>query len=417
MQRHPCCFGESRSQNLKTLFPVLKNLDIYEVLARARTSANSIPPFDENVISFLDALSKRLFQESRQTPSLAPLAFFIRKAHSKKLGSDFAAKLSPGEFSVPQGLVFHIPPTNVDTLFLYTLSISLLAGNSNIVRISENSGPETFQILDVLFSTLEDFPDASSLISVVSFGRESEALVAISKSADVRMIWGGDQSIRSIREAPVGVHAKDLAFPDRYSFCIINTDEWQRTAIQDKLDFVESLYNDTYWFDQMACSSPQQLVLVSEDMEQSELVKIEILDLLNVYTQSRYENPEGQAINKMVAIVKAIGVGASGGMWNSNSLASVSGVSLPNSEFIRPGAGFFATQIVRNLSEILEQIQRNTQTISYFGFTKEDLQKFVEDLNGRGVDRIVPVGHALEFSTIWDGKDLLHELQRLVTVS
>ena len=36
--------------------------------------------------------------------------------------------------------------------------------------------------------------------------------------------------------------------------------------------------------------------------------------------------------------------------------------------------------------------------------------------NGSGIDRIVPIGHALDFAAVWDGKDLVTELLRLTTV-
>ena len=388
-----------------------------EVITRARSSAHLVKPFDEDIIEFLDCLSKKLFEVSRSTPSLAPLAFFIRKAHSKQLRSEFMSRIPKNSVAVPQGIVFHIPPTNVDTLFLYTLAISLLSGNSNIVRISYNAGPDTYQILNILFKILESYPIASSLVTVVTFGREIETLSAISFASDVRMIWGGDTSIRAIREAPIGVHSKDLAFPDRFSFSIIEANKWKSLGSDAKISVIDDLYNDTYWFDQMACSSPQQLVIVDEDLEVAKSVSNEILGLLNTTAQSKYSNPEGQAINKMVAILNAMSMGSTSGNWNSNSLVSVTGISLSNSELLRPGAGFFTIQVVKELSSIVNQIQRNSQTVSYLGFDKEKLIEFVTLLNGKGVDRIVPIGKALDFSPIWDGKDLLFEMHRLVSIS
>lgn len=401
---------------MNVLFPVNAGLSTERVISRAKANSHTVTPFHEEIISFLDSLSKRLFEESRKTPALAPLAFFIRRAHSKKLAADFRLRIPEHSVAVPQGIVFHIPPTNVDTLFLYTLSISLLAGNSNIIRISQNSGPDTNQILSVLFEQLEKFPIAANLITVVSFGRDADTVTSISRSSDVRMIWGGDTSIESVRNSPIGVHTKDLAFPDRFSFSIVEASAWNSASPEAKNSMVEALYNDTYWFDQMACSSPQQLVIVSESDVEANAASTELLELLDVYAQSRYMNPEGQAINKMVALVKAVDKGSTGGTWNSNSLVTTTGVSLIESENIRPGAGFFSVQVVRKLSELILQIRRKTQTVSYFGFNANELIQFISDLNGRGVDRVVPIGKALDFSPIWDGKDLLFEMHRLVTI-
>src|SRR5229473_1854189 len=45
--------------------------------------------------------------------------------------------LTPGGVRrFPRGLVFHVPPANVDTIFVYSWALSALAGNRNVVRIS-----------------------------------------------------------------------------------------------------------------------------------------------------------------------------------------------------------------------------------------------------------------------------------------
>ena len=41
---------------------------------------------------------------------------------------------------------------------------------------------------------------------------------------------------------------------------------------------------------------------------------------------------------------------------------------------------------------------------------------FVDSIESRGCDRIVPIGKALDFSPIWDGFDLLSVLTRIITI-
>ena len=50
-------------------------------------------------------------------------------------------------------------------------------------------------------------------------------------------------------------------------------------------------------------------------------------------------------------------------------------------------------------------------------FLREELAAFARSLQGRGIDRIVQFGDALEFSSLWDGYDLLAELTRTVTIA
>ena len=81
------------------------------------------------------------------------------------------------------------------------------------------------------------------------------------------------------------------------------------------------------------------------------------------------------------------------------------------------GAGSFGYGTVEALADLAPIVRRKDQTVSQFGFTSVELTAFARELAGRGVDRIVPFGAALNFSPIWDGYDLLAEFSRLVTVA
>lgn len=403
---------------MKILYPRDSKLTFEESVERIRNASSTLKPFDEEIIRCLDKLSKELLKKARVEPSLAPLAFFIRKAHLLELKSEFERQLPLGVVAVPQGVIFHIPPTNVDTLFLYTLSLSLLAGNSNVVRISKNAGLGTVNILNDLFRVLDEHPRISELVSFISFDRDASVLEALSQNCDVRMIWGGDETIKSITNTKTNLYAKDLSFPDRISLSCISVDAWQAATENTKQKVIGDLYNDSYWFDQMACSSPQQIILISNgDEARIDETKADIFTRLNYFASGRYESPEGQAINKMVALTKAYALGATSSQWESNSAVFVDGLSVEGTEFVRPGAGFFGIQHFEKIEDIIPQIKRKVQTLTYFGFEREDIYSFVAQVNGVGIDRIVPIGQALDFSNIWDGKNLLLEMHRLVSVS
>jgi hypothetical protein len=81
------------------------------------------------------------------------------------------------------------------------------------------------------------------------------------------------------------------------------------------------------------------------------------------------------------------------------------------------GAGSFIEVQLASLDEIVPHVQKRDQTMAYFGFSTEQLHKLVNDLQGRGLDRLVPIGDALSFSAIWDGYDLVESFSRKVTIS
>jgi len=69
-----------------------------------------------------------------------------------------------------------------------------------------------------------------------------------------------------------------------------------------------------------------------------------------------------------------------------------------------------------NLNLISKLISGKVQTITYFGFKKEELYKFFEKEKPAGVDRIVPIGTALDIGPIWDGHDIINVLSREVEI-
>ena len=56
------------------------------------------------------------------------------------------------------------------------------------------------------------------------------------------------------------------------------------------------------------------------------------------------------------------------------------------------------------------------QTATYFGIDPEELRDFVLREQVRGIDRIVPVGKALDIDAVWDGYDVIGMLSRIVEV-
>ncbi|WP_342799618.1 hypothetical protein [Micromonospora olivasterospora] len=80
------------------------------------------------------------------------------------------------------------------------------------------------------------------------------------------------------------------------------------------------------------------------------------------------------------------------------------------------GTGTFVWAEVGDLAELTPMLRRGDQTVTHFGFSRRQLSDFVRRCADRAPDRLVPVGRALECSTVWDGVDLLREFTRITTV-
>jgi hypothetical protein len=379
---------------------------------------------DERVVTFLIALARRLLAPSvaRTFPELTSLGFFLRKAEIRRALAELTDQ--PGRLRFPRGLVFHVPPANVDTIFVYSWALSALAGNPNIVRISSRSAGAADVVLDALNATLSDVdPEVAATISatqrMVTYGRDDAVTAALSAACELRVIWGGDASVREIRRHPLAPAARDLTFPDRSSFAVLNAAGWHAADAETRQRCVAGLYNDAYWFDQAACSSPRALFWVGEEEATVATAQRELETLLAEFVARR-----GPAVDAAMAVEKRVatyGLAAEGAATairfagNAVATADLAGPGALPRRWL--GAGTFPQARVASLADLAPLITRQDQTVTHFGFDPADLTGFARALAGRGVDRIVPVGDALAFSAVWDGYDLLREFTRLTTVT
>ena len=81
------------------------------------------------------------------------------------------------------------------------------------------------------------------------------------------------------------------------------------------------------------------------------------------------------------------------------------------------GEGLLLQYVLPSLKELASHIIAQDQTLSIFGFTRDDICLFTKHLSNRGIDRIVPIGKALDFGHIWDGHDLFESMSRKIDVS
>jgi hypothetical protein len=405
------------------LVPAVRTVDVNDVLRELRTAPRAAGPFSAVRIEFSAAVSRAIFRQprSRAFPETMALAFWLRQTAVQRLAQRFAALETAGPSRVPRGLAFHLPPSNVDTLFVYSLMASFLVGNSNLVRVSRDRLSDQVELLcDVLREVLADdrFGQLANELTVISYGHEPEPTEAVSREADVRLLWGGDDTVERVRSLSTSADTHDLMFGDRFSFAvlrpaaILGADEASRQAL------AERLFNDAYWFDQLGCASPRLLVWVGDRGDVASAREVLLSELGDVIRYRGYTLEPGAAMTKMTYLYGAlIDRRVSRLDQVGNELAVLTLEDLDDFDRTHPGAGLFFEAQVDALDELVGFVRRKDQTVTAHGFSHDELTRFAQSLNGRGVDRIVPFGDALSFGSVWDGYDLLAELTRTITVA
>jgi hypothetical protein len=373
---------------------------------------------DDRIRDFLVAFGRRLLAPAvaRRHPELGSLGFFLRRGELNQALQGIAEQ--PGALRFPRGLVFHVPPANVDTIFIYSWALSAAVGNRNVVRISSRSGGAADVVLETLNETLADaHPAVRQTQRMVTYGRDDSVTAALSAACDLRVIWGGDESVNRLRRYPLPPAARDLTFPDRSSFAVLSAAAWLAADPAERRRVAEGLYNDVYWFDQAACSSPRTLFWVGEPAATTTARDELVAELAEVV---RLRQPLVDAAMSVQKRVSTYGLAAEGVArrvgFVGNAIATVelTGAAALPREWL--GTGTLPSLGVGSLAEVAPLLGRRDQTVTYFGFETTQLVEFARLLAGRGVDRLVPIGQALTFAATWDGYDLLREFTRLTTI-
>jgi hypothetical protein len=379
-------------------------------------SLKPMTPFSNHVIAFLDLLSKELNKniQTRHYPDVATFAFFCRKANLlqlKKRYNDDLVKLG-------RGIVFHIAPSNVPVNFAYSLIVGMLSGNSNIVRVPSKNFDQVKIIVEAIntLSNRSEFEPISKRIVLVQYDRSNNATGSFSSICDVRIIWGGDETISQIRENVLPPRAFDVTFTDRYSICVINADKYIDEKDPEKI--ANGFYNDTYLFDQNACTSPH-LVIWTGANANVEAAQLIFWDNLYNIVKNKYEVQSVRAVDKITSFydqaiqmsgIELVGT-ADNLLWRIklNDLSS-------DIDLFRCNAGYFSEYHASSILELSKIIKRKYQTLAYYGFSKRELKEFITQLKPLGIDRIVPIGRTMDFSLVWDGYSLISSLSRTIEI-
>ena len=245
---------------------ILRDLESQVIFkAGSKLSELNIKPrqsLSQEVIEFLSSFSTYLLRENPSTKyhsDLASYAFWIRNASLKRLMNETKADAR----NVGRGLALHITPTNMPMNFAYSWTYALLSGCPSIVRVTSRNYEQANIFLKALdyFCYDRGWREIQEQSSFIEYDKASINITqSISKICFVRLIWGGDQTIRTIKSIESSSRCCDITFPSRYSCALINANHVCRIGDDDLSKIVNNFYNDAFIMDQNACSSPHIVI-------------------------------------------------------------------------------------------------------------------------------------------------------------
>lgn len=378
----------------------------------------ALPPFSDAVLAFFDDLSKELMSDAgcRRYPDLVTLGFWLRRSSMRGFQKKYQTERA--DVRVGRGVAFHVAPSNVPVNFAYSLFTGLLAGNANIVRVPSKEFAQVTWIVRAVKKVLQSHLQLQPYMAMVRYERDADVNALLSALCDVRIVWGGDDTIAELRRAALPPRATEITFADRYSLAVVDADAYLKS--EQKLCIAQDFYNDTYLSDQNACTAPRVVVWHGNSIAQAKQI---FWDELHELAEKKYRIQPVQSVEKLAMAYLAASAPDEACIGNVKVLPHTDNLLIrlqvehltPALMDYRGNSGYFYEYDCADLMELRAFCDdTHCQTLGYVGTAEEFLPLLQSGLHG--LDRIVPVGHTMEFDLTWDGYDLINGMTRRIAV-
>ncbi len=314
-----------------------------------------------------------------------------------------------------RGLVCHWLAGNVQILGMFALVQSIISKNVNLLKVSSRDDGVFTDILNefkgVCYTTNDGHTitgdDLLKTISVVYFNRDSDKLgQEMSKEADVRIAWGGRESVETVSNYPARYDAETVIFGPKLSFSVIAKEEL--SSVQEAKKLARKVSVDVSVFDQTGCASPHNLYIEEGGVVSPE----EFCDILgDSMTKTELQIPKPLMSPEQVSQIYSIrGVYDFKGTVMGSETMSWTILLDDLDEINKPVySRVLFVHKVKSIMDSLIYIDENTQTIGIAAPTEKALD-FATEATRKGVMRLPLIGRMLNFEMPWDGIFLFDRL-------
>jgi len=393
----------------------LKKKEIIKITGCTKIHKKNFLPFNAVSLDFLTTLSKTILAQKKlyKYNDLISFAFWCRNSNIKKRYQNFVDQNNYIRKGI--GTILHIPPSNTPIAAAYSFAFGLLSGNTNIIRISDPSLENIkifLGIIDILFKK-QKFKQVKENNAFITYNKEKNISNSLSSLIDGRIIWGGEKTIKDFKKMDTKNSCKDIFFDDKYSISVIDFKRYHSLSIAEKNKLIKNFYNDTFIMDQNACSSPHLIFWINKDKKKNDFwVRLDDFVKTKYKLTNELQNIKYNRLNKILFNFNFLEES-----YNLNKI-SIYKIKNLNPEIVnlRGYAGIFFETTIKNVDILKKIINEKFQTITYFGIDKNKLVNLAKNADVTGLCRTVPIGQAIDMDLIWDGKNVINELTRIIEV-
>lgn len=314
-----------------------------------------------------------------------------------------------------RGLVCHWLAGNVQILGMFALIQSMISKNVNLLKVSARDDGVFTDLLSefkgVKYTTEDGYiisgDDLLNTIAVVYFSRYAESLgEEMSKQSDVRIAWGGRESVETVSGYPAKYDAETVIFGPKLSFSVIAKEEL--SSMQEAKKLARKVSVDVSVFDQTGCASPHNLYVESGGVVSPE----EFIDILGDSMQkTELQIPKPLMSQEQISQIHSIrGVYDFKGTVKGSETMSWTVLLDDIDEIDKPVySRVLFVHKVDSIFDSLKYIDENIQTIG-IAAPEDKAIKYASEATKRGVMRLPLIGRMLNFEMPWDGIFLFDRL-------
>jgi len=319
-----------------------------------------------------------------------------------------------------RGLVCHWLAGNVQVLGMFALIQSILTKNVNLLKISSKDEGVFASLLKafegVSYTTRGGYTiEGDKLletIAIVYFSHTDKGVGELmSKSANVRIAWGGREAVETVASYPSMFDTEDIIFGPKISFSTISKEVLVTERKAKKL--ARKVAVDSSVFDQTGCASPHNLYIERG----GKVSPRQFCELLaEGMRKSAIQIPKGaDSVEQISAIHSIRGLfDFKGEVWASDD--STWTVLYSEDKNLNPPVYSRVIMVhpVDHIDETLDHVDDNIQTIGLASSGSKALV-FAEKAVEKGVMRCPEIGRMLNFESPWDGIFLMERMVRWST--
>jgi hypothetical protein len=309
---------------------------------------------------------------------------------------------SPARYAyIPRGECVVWLPNNVTLLGPLTVILLSLSGIRTTIKVGNRSDDLTTLWIDWLRQncTSSRLSRWLSALTVIRADRSDPALLRASAEADVRIMFGSDETAEAIEGMPHRVGAQSFYFRDRSS------QAWVDLSTFSDAD-VETLIRVFAIFGQMGCTSPQRVTLIGAGAADTRTVRDRIVRAWPT-VEAAVPTHLASSVIATTQLARALG-------WNAESTHGNCATVACGAASLPPVHGVRCLTVVGcEFDDALAHLPSNVQTIGIVALHEIGVP-WTEALIERGVDRIVPLGRMHHFGPAWDGMEFWRNLFRVI---